>query len=231
MTHAAQFWEWHYLIFLLPGVLALLLLLVSSAFSLGGDSDSGVEAEGEIDGDSSGASDSEADGETGNEAEDEHSGLGAGLLRLVGADKAPLSLAGGAFFLGWGFFGFWADEMLAPWLLRPLVFIGPALALALTGAILTARATAAVAARVIPKDASTAISLEAIAGHEARAVYPISQTTGRAIYYDKNAVLHDVTCRIRPGENPIPKGQIIILVDYDPKAHWFWAEPSPFSDD
>lgn len=157
-------------------------------------------------------------------------GLNFNPLHFLGAGKAPLTLVLGAFLLGWGFVGFWANQLLVPVVKSPIVSVGPSIALALAGAVLVARTTASIAARVIPKNATSAVSRESLVGQEARVVYPISTTSGRAFYYDKNAVLHDVTCRVRSGESEIAKGRKIILAGYDPLTGRFWAEPSPFEE-
>lgn len=226
-THA--FLTWPYLIFLVPGGLAVLLLLLSSLTSLGGDSAGESDVNADVDADAEGHLDVDVHHDGHDGEHDTHS-PSFNLLHFLGVGKAPLTLVLGAFLLGWGFAGFWANQLLTPTLKSPAAFVGPAVLLALVGAVVMARAVAAVAVRVIPKSATAAVSRESLVGQEASVVYPISSTAGRAFYYDKNAVLHDVTCRVRPGEATIGKGRKIILSGWDEATSRFWAEASPFEE-
>lgn len=218
-----DFAQWYYLLFLVPGGLAIVLLLLSSVMSLGGDTDGDTDADADthIDVDADGGTD--ADGESEN-------GAGAGALHWIGVGKAPLTLVLGALLLGWGFVGFWAVQFLRGWLHTPGAFVGPAVVIALLGAVGVARVTAGVAAYFVPKIETAAVTRESLVGQEASVVYPVSATGGRAFYYDKNAVLHDVTCRVRPGEPEIGKGRKIVLAGYDPPSGRFWVEPSSFGE-
>lgn len=229
-THA--FLTWPYLIFLVPGGLAVLLLLLSSLTSLGGDSAGNSDADADVDAEIDGHLDVDvhADAHDAHDGEHDTHSPSFNLLHFLGVGKAPLTLVLGAFLLGWGFAGFWANQLLTPSLKSPAAFVLPAIAFALVGAVLMARAVAAVAVRVIPKNATAAVSRESLVGQEASVVYPISATAGRAFYYDKNAVLHDVTCRVRPGEATIGKGGKIILSGWDEATGRFWAEASPFEE-
>ncbi|MDQ2688548.1 MAG: YqiJ family protein, partial [Armatimonadota bacterium] len=158
------------------------------------------------------------------------SGPATGALHVLGADKAPLTLVVGAFLLGWGFAGFWANQLLLPVFHSVMPTVAAAIVIAAVLGVCTARGTAAISERIAPKNATAAISQASLVGQEASVVYPISASAGRAFYYDKNAVLHDVSCRVRPEEAPIGKGCKVILAGYDPQMGRFWAEPSPFEE-
>ncbi|BDI31112.1 hypothetical protein CCAX7_31630 [Capsulimonas corticalis] len=210
--------NWYYLIFLLPAGVAVVLLLLSTVMSVG---DGGADAETDADVDA----DVEADAD--GESESEGGGLG-GALGWIGVGHAPLTLVMGSLLLGWGFTGFWAVRLLSMKIESPGAFIGPAVLIAAVFAVLIARAVAKISAYIVPKIQTAAVSRESLVGQEASVVYPVSVNGGRAFYYDSNAVLHDVTCRVRPGEPEIGKGRKVILGAYDEATGRFYAEPSPF---
>lgn len=217
------FLTWPYLIFLVPGGLAVVLLLLSA---LGADnSDSQTAADTDVDADADVDSDTDVVGHT-----DHPGGPATGALHFLGADKAPLTLVTGAFLLGWGFAGFWANQLLLPVFHSLMPTVAAAIVIAAILGVCTARGTAAISERIVPKNVTAAISQASLVGQEASVVYPISTSAGRAFYYDKNAVLHDVSCRVRPDEEPIAKGRKVILSGYDPQTGRFWAEPSPFEE-
>lgn len=96
-TH--PFLTWPYLIFLVPGGLAVVLLLLSSVTSLGGDSDGDADTDADMDIDGDAETDADTDGES--EGTTDHAvamkylwGKPQGLTRLAGA--APWSGTGSA---------------------------------------------------------------------------------------------------------------------------------------
>lgn len=203
---------WQNLIFLIPGALALVLLLISSAFSAGSD-DGADDAGGEAD----------ADGETDDEVTAEFA-----LSSLVGADKAPLTLVLGVLMLSWGVVGYWANQLLSPTIHKPASLVCATMPIALIAAILITRTAAGLIGRFAPKLDTAAVSRASLVGQEAKVVYPVSETTGRAYHYDSHGILHDVSCRTHPGKPVIAKGETVILTGFDETKKAFWAELSPF---
>ncbi|MEO7719447.1 MAG: hypothetical protein ABIY70_24865 [Capsulimonas sp.] len=221
--NAAILLNWYYLIFLLPAGIAVVLLMLSTVISIGGDGSGDTDADADVDADVDADADTDAEGDGG------PGGL-SGALGVVGIGHAPLTLVLGALMLGWGFSGFWAVRVLSE-KMAPGVFILPAVAIATVCAVLLSRSAARIFSYFVPKIETAAVSRESLVGQEASVVYPISATAGRAFYYDKNAVLHDVTCRVRPGQPVIGKGRKVILGAYDETTARFTVEPSPFAED
>jgi membrane protein implicated in regulation of membrane protease activity len=217
----AELTTWHNLIFLVPGALALVLLLLSSALSVGNDSQ--PDGSGEADADS----DMEHAGDEDGESDEENSVL-AGILALLGADKAPLTLVLGILMLCWGFVGYWANQLLAPAIPRPSYLVCVTAPIAAIAAVVVSRTVSGLMARFTPKIETAAVSRASLVGQEARVVYAISENAGRAYYYDSKGILHDVSCRTLPGKRAIPKGEKVLLTGFEETTGSFWAELSPF---
>ena len=222
-VNMAELTQWYNLIFLVPGGLALVLLLVAGAFSAGDNSAGDADGDADVDADAN--IDSDADGEV---EEESASQMSHGALALIGGGKAPLTLLIGTLLLGWGFSGYWANELLGPVVRQPVLLVCASVPLAAVCAVLLSRTAAGLISRYAPKMETAAVMRASLAGQEARVVYPISAASGRAYHYDKKGILHDLPCRVRAGQPEIAKGKTVILVGYDDAARSFWAEPSPF---
>ena len=217
----AELAKWYNLIFLVPGGLALILLLVAGAFSAGDNSagDADTDAEVEVD------ADVDAEAETDNDAGTQ---LSHGFLTLIGGGKAPLTILVGTLLLGWSFAGYWANQLLQPALHQPGVLVCASIPIAAAFAVVLSRTTAGLIERYAPKMETAAVRRDSLVGQDARVVYAISTTSGRAYHYDSKGILHDLSCRVKDGEPTIAKGKTVILVGYDDVTRSFWAEPSPF---
>ena len=76
------------------------------------------------------------------------------------------------------------------------------------GSLLTAKLFGELAARVMPRDESYALTRDALLGLTRKVVFPVSETTGRVHLYDEFHTLHVAPARVAPGSAPIGRGAI-----------------------
>lgn len=227
MAHAGEFAQWYYLIYLVPGGVALLLLLLST---LGGGMRHGHAGAGHGHhgmghrgaGHGHHAPAAHAPAPTHGAHGHKHaapraggSGRGPGLLAFFGLGRVPAPLAWGSALLGWGLFGFWGTQF---WQGLPHVSVSfalPALATALAGAFMTEKATVEAAARLLPRDETYVTSAVDLCGQTGTVAFPVDEARGRANVYDAHGTLHDMAARTAPGQPGIARGRRVLVVDYD----------------
>ena len=221
--NASLFLQWHYLIFLLPFGIAVLLLLLSSVRVGGHHGRAHAHAGGGMRAHGNGghaprhghavrhghAAKGSRQGETGP--------LGM-LLGTLGFRKAPLPIVLSSFFLVWGFSGTWGNQLLLHTSRPTLGQILPSIAVALLGAMIGGRFAAELIARILPPDETSVVSQDALFGLTGRIAFPVSETSGRIRVYDEFGTLHDESCRVAPDHPPIEKGRTALIVDRDPKG-------------
>ena len=231
MTPIATLLQWHYLIFLLPaGVSALLLLLSSVRMGHhGGHAQSGHHSAGHGPGHphapASGAHPHATGAARPGHATGKHAENGARrqvsssaglLLRLMGVGRAPLPMVLEAFFLAWGFCGFFANEILIPAGTAPgLIAMAPSLGAALAGGAIGARFASELISRLMPPEETLAVSRDGLFGMTGKIAFPVSVTAGRIHIYDSFGTLHDEGCRVAGGHPPIGKGRNAMVIDID----------------
>jgi membrane protein implicated in regulation of membrane protease activity len=135
----------------------------------------------------------------------------------------------GSLMIGWGLFGLAATETLRPLLRLPALFALPSMAVAAVGSLLTAKLFGELAARVMPKDESYALSRDALLGLTGKVVFPVSETAGRVHLYDQFHTLHVASARVAPGSAPIGRGTTVIVASADPDHRYLIVEPLGFA--
>jgi hypothetical protein len=216
MVNPSEYLQWYYLLYLLPGGLALLLLLLSA---LGGGMHShhgglghghGQLGHGQL-----------GHGQPGHHAPTPHPSPVAGgagrpsLMTFFGMGRVPAPLVWGSALLGWGVFGFWATQFWQSHLHLPAVFVLPSLVTAVAGAVATEKVTVETAARLLPHDESFATGNVELCGLHGTAVFPVDAKRGRVHVYDIYGTLHDVPARSAPGQGQIGRGRSVLVMDYD----------------
>ena len=158
------------------------------------------------------------------------SGVGPQLLGFFGVGRAPVTIVIGSLLIGWGLFGLAATDLLEHGLhLPPVLFVAPSLAAAAVGGLVSAKLLGELAAKLMPKDESYAISREGLLGLTGKVVYPISETGGRVHVFDQFRTLHAEPARVTPGQAPIEKGTAVIVASMDPDHGYLIVEPLGFS--
>ena len=210
MVNPSEYLQWYYLLYLLPGGLALLLLLLSA---LGGGMHSHHGSLGQGHG--------LGHGQPGHHTPTPHPPVAAGgvgrpsLLTFFGMGRVPAPLVWGSALLGWGVFGFWATQFWQSHLHFPVVFVLPSLVTAIAGAVATEKVTVETAARLLPRDESFATGNVELCGLHGTVVFPVDAKRGRVHVYDVYGTLHDVPARSAPGQGQIGRGRSVLVMDYD----------------
>jgi len=244
MVNPSEYLQWYYLIYLLPGGIALVLLLLSAVggglhhHHVGiGHGHSGQGHHG------GGHHAHAAPGHAAHSGHQTHSQSqthsqnqihGAGStervpsrLTFFGFGRVPAPLVWGSALLGWGLFGFWATTLWESQLHLPIVFFLPALAMALAGAMVTEKVTVEAAARLLPPDESYATGTIDLCGLTGTVVFPTDAAHGRVHVYDAHGTLHDVSARSAPGQGQIARGRKVLVTDYDAVKDQVVVEEAP----
>ena len=223
MAHPSELAQWYYLIYLLPGGVALLLLLLSA---LGGGmhhTHHGAVGPGHAVGRGSHGAGRHAPATHGPAASP---GQRPSLTAFFGLGQVPVPLVWGSTLLGWGVFGFWGTQF---WEQHGHhgAFILPALATALAGAVVTEKATVEAAARLLPREASSATATVGLCGLTGTVVFAADDARGRIHVYDTHGTLHDVSARTAPGQGKIARGRRALVTDYDAARDQVIVEEAP----
>jgi hypothetical protein len=198
--------EWWNLVFILPFLLAVVYYLVLATGTVAIDDDHDYDHEGI----------EHASGSEHTTSSYLH------VLGLLGIGRAPLSIVLTTLCLVWGFVGYASNQLLDD-LLPPSVFPWVSLAVAAVAAALLTRAFARLVARLVPRTQSYGVSRHELRGRAAQVRFEITETFGSATVVDQQRFPHEVDCRVRPGEPPIPVGASVYLVEYDPERNLFFV--------
>jgi hypothetical protein len=141
---------------------------------------------------------------------------GNGLLAtLFGLGRAPAPVLAQAFFLSWGFAGTLADQALIRGGGPSAMQMSTALGIATVAGLVGARLAAEVVGRMMPQDESLVVSRDSLFGLIGTIAFPASLDGGRILVYDEHGSLHDQTCRVPEGHEPIERGKKAVVVDVD----------------
>lgn len=192
-------WEW--LIFLVPLGLGILVAL-SAVVGVGGDHEAEADHALEIDHDGGSELDLNGDGHV-------------SFLEWMGVGMAPLSLVGLSFLLLFAVIGLLGN------LAWGIERVGVSLGLAAVTAVLGTRFLARGLARMAPATETHAVARHELIGCEGVAIYPITAVSGTARLYDRLKNLRQLDCRIFAGDDDIPEGVKVTVVDYDAERQVF----------
>jgi hypothetical protein len=79
--------------------------------------------------------------------------------------------------------------------------------------------------------APAAFARQELQGHSARVRFEVTETFGSAVVVDQHRFPHEVDCRVKPGEPPIPVGASVYLLEYDPERNLFFVMTEQKLDD
>ena len=214
MADLSELGQWFYLLYLLPGGTALLLLLLSAlgggmrhgGMRHGGMRHSGVRHGGMRHG-------AAKQGAVRHQASP--GAKAPGVAAFLGLGRVPGPLVWGSALLGWGVFGFWGTQLWQSVWHSPSVFVLPALGTALVGAFVTEKLTVEAVSRFLPGDETFAVSAVELCGLTGTVVFPVDAARGRVHVYDAHGSLHEVTARTAPGQAALARGSKVLIADYD----------------
>ena len=206
---------WWNLIFLLPGTVGTMLVLLS-ALGLGHDPDMHTDLAGDAHAEIGAGHDVDAHHEAGAGAGDHGvDSLVGDALSLLGVGRVPLMVLLPMLCLFFGFFGFGVNQTLSA-LLPVEGFVPISLGSALLGSFFLTGGLARIIARILPKEESYATSYRALAGQTGKVVLLLSPTEGYAQVRDRYGNFQEVRCQSLEG-TPLRKGQPIIIARVQPE--------------
>ena len=203
--------EWWNLVFVLPFLLGIgyYLVLATGTVALDHDHDADVDVD--------------HDGVE-HAVGSEHPSAGGLLhvLSLLGVGRVPLSIVLTTFCLVWGFVGYASNQLLGE-RLPASVFPWISLVAAAVAAFVFTRSFAGLLARLVPRTQSYGVARGDLQGRVGRVRFTVTETFGAAVVADQYNFPHEVDCRVRPGEPPIPVGANVYLTEYDPERNLFFV--------
>lgn len=240
--------EWQNLVFELP-LVAVLLYIVALALGGVGHGDAGglsgghdLDADADLDADVDADADAGAGGhdvhvhaevhagghvEHADVAHDQGGGVVPALLSLLGVGRVPLAVVFICFFALFGLLGLVLNGALGSLGLPAILFFWPALAGALVGSGFLTGRVARLVARIMPTSETYVVRREDFGGRVGTALYSVTERSGVAVVADDSGTLHQVACRTREGEPPIPKNTPLLLVSYEARTQSFTVCPAP----
>lgn len=230
-----ELFAWWNLIFVLPFGAALVYIL-SLAIGLvpagggEGDADADVDHDVSIDADADADHDVGVEHSVGDHDHDVGHGDQSTLLKtlgFLGVGRVPLSIIAMSFCFLWGFAGWASNLIFAPVMRLPELYIWPSLGIAAFASVFGTRMLARGISRIMPSTETYVVSSKQLIGKCATARYLIGPDSGSAMLKDDQGDLQEVPCRIRSSEAPIPSGDRVVLMEFDPKTNVFFVRPDP----
>jgi membrane protein implicated in regulation of membrane protease activity len=145
------------------------------------------------------------------------------MLTFLGIGKVPLLLLTQMLCFTWGTFGYIANQILQV-SQRPDTRIWPSLALSLVSSVLVTRSGARLLGRLMPTKGTQVVRKRDLAGRMGEVLYTVTESSGLVHVHDDFGTSHQVACRVRPGDDPIPRGREVVLLGYDRKGDWYWVD-------
>ncbi|MDL1964411.1 MAG: YqiJ family protein [Deltaproteobacteria bacterium] len=150
------------------------------------------------------------------------------VLGFLGVGRCPLSIILLVFGNTWGFIGLCCNGIFSSISFIPAGFyFWPSLFVATILGLFITRYTSLTVAKVLPKQASSAVSLTSLVGKHGEASVQISATGGRAKVRDQHGTLHNIYCRVAEGEKPVHENEEIIVLQYLQAEKVFIVQKKP----
>ncbi|MEW6730444.1 MAG: hypothetical protein AB1489_03800 [Acidobacteriota bacterium] len=209
MSAISQYFEWHYLPFIIPLLFSLIMILLSQLVGLANSLDGDINHDLHQDAHHDLTKTAGGPGETWN------------ILSLFGIGKVPLSVLTLSMGLVWGVSGFIANllfQRVLPVLSAFLVALAVALVSTLTLAYLISR----IFLFLSPPEENGARKEVSLLGEIGIVQSSISTESGIVLVRSGNDSFR-VSCRIQAGESIIKAGESVQLIAYEPSQNLFYA--------
>lgn len=163
-----------------------------------------------------------------------HSHPGRGVVpgkawAALGFGQLPLSLAIMLLSLLFGGIGVVMNTTLRPLLGTPGLYVWLSLAAALFGSVFITRLVGRLLGRVAPTFETYSVSRRDLIGCSATLISDADDQVGYALVRDREGNPHNITVRTYRGG--LPKGEVVLIVDYDEERKGYLIEPSPVRGD
>lgn len=138
---------------------------------------------------------------------------GTTAAQLLGLGKVPLSIAMMVLCYTVGLAGFLGNQWIAGRFGSPEKYFALNLLAALVAGWLSLRVVGGFLARYVPSFSSSAVGPRELVGLTAKAILPVSSTSGLVSLHDRHGTLHTVRC-CTDGPGAIKKGEQVVLTRY-----------------
>jgi membrane protein implicated in regulation of membrane protease activity len=217
-AHAmAPLFAWQGIIFYIPLALGILLVI---GWALGGLHHG-------ADHDADPGHDHDHDQRTGDVARGQAGGLLGRTLELLGVGRVPLMVALMIASLYFGGGGIICNTVLASLGLPPSIYSPISVVVAFVAMLLLAGRSARLLGRVMPTSETYLVSRHSFAGCTGRLLTSTDATSGYAQVKDREGNVHNIKCRTTAGT--LPKGEEILVVEYDDETKTFLVDANPVS--
>jgi len=216
-----QLLQWEYLIFALPfiGALFYIFMMATGIAAMDGDHDFAFEHD--IDHDVDIGHDIDHDFDHDHDVGTEEYGFLIRALSVLGVGRVPLSIIIMTFSLLWGFFGMASNLLLSKVLIFPLAFIWVSLTTAFVLTVMFTRWVSMSLAKIMPATETSTFNRSDLIGTGAEVRYKVNQKSGTITLYDKFRNLQQYDCRAMPGEEDIPPGVKVVIIEYHSEEGYF----------
>jgi len=210
--------QWWNLIFVLPfvGALMYILLLAFGVVSVDHDvaADFGPDVDLDHDVDIDVDHDVGIEHSVGHEIGAHEPGAFLRALSFLGVGRVPISIIIVSFCFIWGFVGWVCNSIFSSTYLPGFGFVWISLIIAMFLSVSFTKLVARVMSKIMPSTETYAISESEFVGRIAETVTGVDENFGQANINDKLGNLHTLSCRVRAGEKPIPRGTEVVLMYY-----------------
>jgi hypothetical protein len=221
MNTIAPYFEWHYLPFLIPFLVSLIMIMVSQLGGFDHDHGAGDHSH-SVHHDAHHAAHHNIHQDGGKNVTD---ALWRGLT-FLGVGRLPLTTLIFSAGLIWGLIGFTANMLLQGALAVPtLAFLG-AFGIALVGTITFTHFVGRIVAQIIPPEGPGARKEVSLLGEIGTTQSSISIESGTVLLRSGGDTFR-VSCRIHEGETVIEPGERVQLIAYEPAGNIFYAQVVP----
>ncbi len=145
----------------------------------------------------------------------------ARALSFFGIGRIPLSILLTTYCYTFGFIGWASNQLIGSIFPFPWIFFWVSLFVAVVGSLTFTRSFATILAKLLPKTESYGVSKWSLVGKTGQTRYRITSTFGAVIVYDDFGNLHQVEARLLPGQEEIPVGVEVGLLQYKPDEEVF----------
>jgi len=157
-------------------------------------------------------------------------GVAAAMLFWIGVGRIPITLVLMVLGLTWGAIGFAINNVARPLVPYDWIVALVSLPLALVGSTLATRTLSRLMARYLPGVQSSARPKLDLIGATGEVVLPVDASFGM-ISVRAPHQLHQLSCRLKRGTGPLPKGSRVLIVDFDPDLNLFGVIPDELTGD
>ena len=148
------------------------------------------------------------------------------FLTILGIGQVPITLIIGVFMLCWGAFGMLANQLFEGMMKYPAIYIWPSMGVTFLASSVFTRAMAGIVAKCLPSTETYGVSRMELIGTLGSTVYTTSDHAGTINTKDMYGTVHRVQAKTEDGEEPIPSGTEVIVVDFDEEDKRFIVRKS-----